>query len=263
MDRGRRLPLDSSGELTQSADDECFLDAPLLPSQKLQPEIRPTFRPVPTVTVAILLAFIQLAFVTLAVVSAYFCTYAGDEVKCKPYIQPFKLNTIVVIAKVVLWILHVLNERFVQYHHYKIRNRGYLNVYRSTRHLKSLSLMIHSTGNAAILVIISAQDSFKSSAHLYLHLILSVLILELILSLACLLMYAVKIYRFNSSMPRPDIIEEEKIHAYQSHLNPEIGFREGTSLEEVIEKQGDTIEYLQRHNAVLSKQLLALTSHQS
>lgn len=38
--------------------------------------------------------------------------------------------------------------------------------------------------------------------------------------------------------------------------------RENSSLEEIVEKQGDVIEYLQRHNALLSKRLLALTSQQ-
>lgn len=40
-------------------------------------------------------------------------------------------------------------------------------------------------------------------------------------------------------------------------------FRETSVLEEIVEKQGDVIEYLQRHNALLSKRLLALTSQQA
>ncbi|CAH2300557.1 transmembrane 192 isoform X1 [Pelobates cultripes] len=263
MERGRRLLLESSGELTQSADEECLIDATLLPSDKLQSDIRPMFNPIPTVPISILLAVIQLVFVTLTVVSAYFCMYAEAEVKekkCKPYIEPFQLNTIVVIAKVFLWIIHVINERFVQYHHTKIRNHGYLNLYRSTKHLKRLPFIVLSTGNTAILVIVSVQDSFENSGHLYISLILSVLILELILSLTYLLIYAGKIYRFNSSKPRPDIIEEENLNMYQRNTSPGIGFRDRASLEEVSEKQADTIEYLQRHNAFLSKQILALTS---
>ncbi|CAH2300556.1 transmembrane 192 isoform X1 [Pelobates cultripes] len=228
MERGRRLLLESSGELTQSADEECLIDATLLPSDKLQSDIRPMFNPIPTVPISILLAVIQLVFVTLTVVSAYFCMYAEAEVKekkCKPYIEPFQLNTIVVIAKVFLWIIHVINERFVQYHHTKIRNHGYLNLYRSTKHLKRLPFIVLSTGNTAILVIVSVQDSFENSGHLYISLILSVLILELILSLTYLLIYAGKIYRFNSSKPRPDIIEEENLNMYQRNTSPGIGFR--------------------------------------
>ncbi|KAG8453858.1 hypothetical protein GDO86_000474 [Hymenochirus boettgeri] len=263
MDRDRRTVHDSSGDLTQSADEDCFLDAPLLPSQKLQSVIRPNFHPLPTVWISILLTLVNFTYVTLAAVAVYFCSFSGEEKKCKQSIDPFQLNTVLVISKVILWLLHVVNERFVQHHHCKARNRGYLRLYQSTRHLKTLPLIIHSTGNAAILLIISAKDSFEGHGQLYPCLILSVLLLELILSVICLIIYTVVIWRFNRSKPRPDIIEDEKINAYQSHVNPEIGFRYGASLEEVVEKQGDTIEFLHRHNALLSKQLLALSSPQN
>ncbi|KAG9479963.1 transmembrane protein 192 isoform X2 [Eleutherodactylus coqui] len=218
MDRARRLLLESSGELTQSSDDECLLDAPLLPSQKLQSEIRPTFHPVPTVAVSIILLLIQVAFVALTSVAVYFCVFNGDKDLCKQYITPFDLTNTVIISKVILWLLHVVNERFINHQHCKAKSRGYLNLYRSTRHLKTSPLIIHST---------------------------------------------VQICKFNKSMPRPDIIEEEQMHAFQSRVNPGIGFREGASLEDVVEKQGDTIEYLQRHNALLSRQLLSLTKQQT
>ena len=38
--------------------------------------------------------------------------------------------------------------------------------------------------------------------------------------------------------------------------------RDGSSLEEVVEKQADLIEYLKQHNTLLSKRILALTSQQ-
>ncbi|KAG8592576.1 hypothetical protein GDO81_000550 [Engystomops pustulosus] len=218
MDRTRRLLLDSSGELTQSADDDCLLDAPLLPSQKLHAEIRPTFHPVPTVSVSIFLLLIQVAFVALTCVAVFFCVYNGEEEQCKLYLAPFSLSTAVVISKVCLWLLHVIYERFIQHRLFKVRSHGYLGLYRSVRNLKTLPLLIHST---------------------------------------------VQIYKFNKSMPRPDIIEEEQIHSFQSRINPGIGFRERASLEDVVEKQGDTIEYLQRHNALLSQQILALTQQQT
>ncbi|XP_071976343.1 transmembrane protein 192 [Engystomops pustulosus] len=262
MDRTRRLLLDSSGELTQSADDDCLLDAPLLPSQKLHAEIRPTFHPVPTVSVSIFLLLIQVAFVALTCVAVFFCVYNGEEEQCKLYLTPFSLSTAVVISKVCLWLLHVIYERFIQHRLFKVRSHGYLGLYRSVRNLKTLPLLIHSTGNAAALLIISAKDSFGYN-NLFLYLLLIVLILELILSVIFILMHTVQIYKFNKSMPRPDIIEEEQIHSFQSRINPGIGFRERASLEDVVEKQGDTIEYLQRHNALLSQQILALTQQQT
>ncbi|MEE6461073.1 hypothetical protein FKM82_001182 [Ascaphus truei] len=202
----------------------------------------------------------NVAYVALAFVTFVLCSFYDEEKKCMQYMKPFDLTSVLIISKVILWIFEVLYERFVQHHHSKVRNRGYLNLYRSTRQLKVLPLIVHSTGNAAVLLIISAQNSF---GNWYLYVILSVLGLELILSLIFLTIYTVRIHKFNRRMPSPDIIEEEQMHAYGSNVNSEIGFREGTSLEEIVEKQGDVIEYLQQHNALLSKKLLGTSLHQN
>lgn len=69
-----------------------------------------------------------------------------------------------------------------------------------------------------------------------------------------------KVRKFNKAKPQPDILEEEKVHAYPSNITSETGFRTISSLEEIIEKQGDIIVYLKRHSALLSKRLLAFTS---
>ncbi|XP_077135572.1 transmembrane protein 192 isoform X6 [Ranitomeya variabilis] len=217
MERNRGL-LESSGELTQSTDIEYLLNAPLLPSHKLYVDTRPKFHPVPTVCVVVLLLLIQVAFVALTCVAVFFCVFNGEEEMCKRYIAPLNLSTTVVIAKVLLWLLHVINERFVQHQHCRAKGRGYLKLYWSVRHLKTVSLVTLST---------------------------------------------VKIHRFNRSMPRPDIIEEEHIHSYKRHILPGIGFRERSSLEDVIEKQGDTIEYLKQHNAALSQKILSLLPQQT
>lgn len=37
--------------------------------------------------------------------------------------------------------------------------------------------------------------------------------------------FSVKISNFNRAKPRPDIIEEEKMYAYPSHITSEVGFR--------------------------------------
>lgn len=34
----------------------------------------------------------------------------------------------------------------------------------------------------------------------------------------------VKVSNFNRAKPRPDIIEEEKMYAYPSHITSEVGF---------------------------------------
>ncbi|XP_038256308.1 transmembrane protein 192 isoform X1 [Dermochelys coriacea] len=251
-------------EITQSTEDDPLLDAQLLPPHALHSQLRPRFHAIPTVLIANFLLLIHVAFVVLVFLAGIYCSYVNpNEDECPGnYTNPLKVQSVIIIAKVILWILHVVFERYLQHHHSKVRCRGYLMIYRSTRHLKRLPLLIHSTGNAALLLILSAQHSFPNYSKKYLYLILGVLCLELICSLTCIVIYTVKISNFNKARPRPDIIEEEKMYAYPSHITSEVGFRESSSLEEIVEKQGDVIDYLQRHNALLSKKLLALTSQQ-
>ncbi|XP_041910850.1 transmembrane protein 192-like [Arvicola amphibius] len=125
------------------------------------------------------------------------------------------------------------------------------------------AVSLPSSGNTALLLLLCMQHSFPEPSSLYLELILAVLALELICSLSCLLLYAVKIRRFNRSKPQPDVLEEERMYAHPSNIASETGFRTISSLEEIVEKQGDIIVYLKRHNALLSKRLLDLASQPS
>ncbi|XP_055260993.1 transmembrane protein 192 isoform X3 [Moschus berezovskii] len=204
-------------DLIQSIEDDPLLDTQHLPHHSLHAHFRPRFHPLPTVIIANLLLLIHLVFVTLAFLTAVLCSYPNPmEDKCPGnYTNPLKVQTVIILGKVILWILYFLLERYIQYHHCKVRNRGYNKIYRSTRHLKRLPLMIHST---------------------------------------------VKIQKFNKAKPQPDVLEEETIYAYSNNITSETGFRPLSSLEELVEKQGDIIVYLKRHNALLSQRLLAFSS---
>ncbi|XP_036022525.1 transmembrane protein 192 isoform X3 [Onychomys torridus] len=216
MAAGGRLE-DGSLEILQSMDDDPLLDTQPLPYHSLHAHFRPRFHPLPTVIIANLLLFIHVVFVTLAFLTGVLCSYPNpNEDKCpENYTNPLKVQTVIILGKVSLWILHLLLDRYIQYHHSKVRSHGYSQIYRSTRHLKTLPLMVHSS---------------------------------------------VKVRRFNRAKPQPDVLEEEKISAYPSNTASETGFRTISSLEEIVEKQGDIIAYLKRHNALLSKRLLDLAS---
>ncbi|XP_040598165.1 transmembrane protein 192 isoform X2 [Mesocricetus auratus] len=216
MAAGGRLE-DGSLDLLQSTDDDPLLDAQPLPQLSLHAHFRPRFHPLPTVIIANLLLLIHVVFVILAFLTGVLCLYPNpNEDKCpEKYTSPLKVQTVIVLGKVILWILHLLLERYIQYHHSKVRSRGYSQIYRSTRHLKTFALMIHSS---------------------------------------------VRIRRFNRAKPQPDVLEEEKIYAHPSNMASETGFRTVSSLEEIVEKQGDVIAYLKRHNALLSKRVLDLAS---
>ncbi|XP_033869875.1 transmembrane protein 192 [Acipenser ruthenus] len=257
----------SSLEITQSLEEDPLVDGPLIPPDVLDSAIRPQFQSLPTSWLAILLTCIHAAFFGLSVALAVFCSIKENVVNCQQYIHDFETQTVIAIAKVALWLLIAVFERYVQHRHSRTRNRGYLQFYRSTRNLKRLPFFIHSAGNAAFLLILSARLSFKSNEQslMYMYLLLGVLVLELCFSVPCLLFYTVKVMQFNTEKPAPDINQEERSNAYsgtRSLINTEIGFRDSSSVEEVVEKQADLIEYLKQHNTLLSKRLLSLTSQQ-
>ncbi|XP_051037905.1 transmembrane protein 192 isoform X1 [Phodopus roborovskii] len=261
MAAGGRLE-DGSLDILQSMDDDPLLDTQPLPHHSLHAYFRPRFHPLPTVIIANLLLLIHVVYVILAFLTGVLCLYPNpNEDKCpEKYTNPLKVQTVIILGKVILWILHLLLERYIQYQHSKVRSRGYSKIYQSTRHLKTLALMVHSSGNTVLLLLLCVQHSFPEPSKLYLELILAILALELICSLSCLLLYAVRIRRFNRAKPQPDVLEEEKMYAHPSNIASETGFRTMSSLEEIVEKQGDIIAYLKRHNALLSKRLLDLAS---
>uniref|UniRef100_A0A8C3XAN4 Transmembrane protein 192 n=1 Tax=Catagonus wagneri TaxID=51154 RepID=A0A8C3XAN4_9CETA len=108
---------------------------------------RPGMEPIPQSWPLATVVFVILAFLT-----GILCSYPNPiEDKCPGnYTNPLKVQTVIILGKVILWVLHFLLERYIQYHHSKVRNRGYNKIYRSTRHLKSLLLMIHSTGKPPV-----------------------------------------------------------------------------------------------------------------
>uniref|UniRef100_A0A8C6VPK3 Transmembrane protein 192 n=1 Tax=Naja naja TaxID=35670 RepID=A0A8C6VPK3_NAJNA len=226
-------------EVTQSMDDDPLLDAPLLPRHTLHSRLHPEFHAIPTVFVANVLLLLHVTFVVLAFVTGVICSYTDSSEDTCPenYTYPFKVQTTITIAKVILWMLHLFLERYIHFHHSKARSKGYLRIYRTTRHLKRIPLLIQSTGNVALLLILSLQHSFPNHNKMYLCFMLGILAMELICSLICLVVYTVKVSNFNQAKPRPDIIEEEKMYSYPNQVTSEVGFREFSSLEEVVEKQ--------------------------
>ncbi|XP_067896144.1 transmembrane protein 192 isoform X2 [Heterodontus francisci] len=208
---------DSSIDVTQSVEEDLFIDQPLLYADALVGDVRAHFKGVSTVWWGILLMFLNVAFVALAFPLGFLCVTPADI--CRNVLQSFNPTTIIVITKSILWALYALFECYLQAQHSNARNRGYLSLYRSTRHLKRLPLLIHS---------------------------------------------AAKIIKFNRNKPCPDIQEEERRHRYPNVTNvlSETGFRDGSNLENLVEKQADLIDYLKMHNVQLSKRLLTLISQQ-
>ncbi|XP_071025247.1 transmembrane protein 192-like [Oncorhynchus clarkii lewisi] len=241
----------SSVDVSQSVEEDPLVDGPLISHDALQSAIRREFITLPTHCPAVLL---QVVYVSLSVCVAVVCVFEVGREECVRVLGNVRGQSVVVIGKVFVWLCVLLFGVCVQHHHSRVRSRGYLRFYRDNRTLKHLPFLIHSAGNTAVLVVMSAD--LPEADHLPVYLLLGILGLELLVSLPCLIIYTVRVVRFNRDRAGPDISQEEPSNSYNT---TETGFREGSSLEEVVEKQADLIDYLKQHNTLLSKRLLNMT----
>ncbi|KAM6972386.1 transmembrane protein 192 [Aplochiton taeniatus] len=248
----------TSVDFNQSMEDDPLVDGPLISPNALHSAIRREFQTVPTSFLAVLLSILHVVYVALSVTLAVVCVLKfGKEEECVRLLGSVSGESVIVLGKVGLWLLVALFGVCVHHHHHQVRSRGYLRFYRDTRGLKQLPFIVHSSGNVALLVVLAS----KLSEPVHLYVLLGVLGLELLVALPLLVVYTVKVVRFNSERAGPDITQDENSHNF-SHtaLASETGFREGSHLEEVVEKQADLIEYLKQHNTLLSKRLLHLSA---
>ncbi|XP_034044245.1 transmembrane protein 192 isoform X2 [Thalassophryne amazonica] len=247
-----------SGDVTQSVDEESRVDEPLISADDLDSAITEKFLVLPTLYQAALLSLLQVIFVVLSLCVALLCLLRFDqEAVCKSVFGSVKEESAIVFGKVCLWLLLLLFTWSMKHHHSRARSQGYLSVYRRMQHLKHLPLTIHSTGN--VLLLLSLVSGLSQTVFVYI--LISVLCVELLVTLLFLIHYIVRVMQFNSAKPAPDVIQEVRLYGGSSTVTPtETGFRGGSRLEEVVNKQADLIEYLKDHNALLSKRLLNLSA---
>ncbi|XP_037546415.1 transmembrane protein 192 [Nematolebias whitei] len=247
-----------SGDMTLSTEEDSLVEGPLISADALHSAIRREFQTIPTTCPAGLLSLLHVLYVIFSTCVALLCVLKfGQEEVCTNILHGVQGDSVIVFGKVFLWVLMLLFSIWMQHHHTRVRSRGYLQFYRRTRRLKQLPLILHSIGNVLLLALLA----MKLPQNLHMYLMLSILGLELLVALPFLVYYTVKVMQFNKERAAPDVSQEELSHTGAVRTAPtETGFRGPTSLEEVVEKQADLIEYLKQHNTLLSKRLLNLTA---
>uniref|UniRef100_A0A8C2Z7B5 Transmembrane protein 192 n=1 Tax=Cyclopterus lumpus TaxID=8103 RepID=A0A8C2Z7B5_CYCLU len=252
--------------MSRSTEEDSLVDGPLISADALHSAIRREFQTIPTPCHAILLSLLHVVYVVLSMCVAVLCVLElGQKEVCASILGNVRGDSVIVFGKVCLWVLVLLFTGCVQHHHGQARSRGYLRFYRQTQGLKHLPLTVHSAGTVAVTLKEECVSVFVyvfCAGNVLLLVILAVVLgFELLVALPCLLYYTVQVMRFNRERAAPDVSQEEHSlnHSVVS-LPRETGFREGSSLQEVVEKQADLIEYLKQHNTLLSKRLLNLTA---
>ncbi|XP_072320096.1 transmembrane protein 192 [Eucyclogobius newberryi] len=245
-------------DLTRSLDEDSMVDGPLISADGLHSAIRREFQTLPTYCQAALLSVLHVVYVVLSILVAVVCILKGDSVdQCDSVLQSVGAVGAIVFGKVFLWVLVLLFSVCTKYHHRQARSRGYLKFYRRMQEVIHMPLVFHSGGNALLLWILAAN--LKQELRMYL--VLAVLVVELLVAVPCLMYYTVKVVQFNGERAAPDVSQEELLRNFSVTSVPtETGFRDGSNLAEVVDKQADLIEYLKQHNTLLSRRLLSLTA---
>uniref|UniRef100_A0A8C6S4W6 Transmembrane protein 192 n=1 Tax=Neogobius melanostomus TaxID=47308 RepID=A0A8C6S4W6_9GOBI len=253
-----QYPSATDVDLSRSMDEDAMVDGPLISPDALHSVIRREFQSLPTYWHSVLLSMVHVVYVVLSILVAILCILEENNVEqCNNILQPVGGVGAIVFSKVFLWGLVLLFTVCVKYHHRQARSRGYLKFYRQTHEVIHLPLVLHSGGNTLLLWVVVS----KIPEGLRTYLVLTILGVELLVALPCLVYYTVKVVQFNRERAAPDVSHDEHVHNFSvSSLPTETGFREGSSLEEVVDKQADLIEYLKQHNTLLSRRLLNLTA---
>eukprot|EP00128_Syssomonas_multiformis_P011783 Colp12_sorted_trinity150504_noHs@16552 len=184
----------------ESTENECLLT---VPDGGFDTRELHAYRRIPTLWAALVEI---LVIVTLEVLMFLPLDAKGQDPSKLEYDPPYPLLT---ALHVFVWVVITLLERYKYYHHRVSRLNGFLRFYRQTRNLRKVSFVVLSVGNAVLLVL-TMYWTWDESYHglTRLNVMQIVYSIECALCSLCLVIYAVRVVRFNRSTQPPDAHSE-------------------------------------------------------
>lgn len=245
-----------------TADSVNFLirDATPLINPLGSPDLEPPFKSVATAGVIIfqilsLLSIVALSFILPAIL--------GDDGR-----SPHDAYTILQYLHACLWAIMLLVDCYLRKQHNILTCNGYIHFYQVTKRLRRVNVYVFSAGCAVLSVTAVVMDNYcrdrkactraPLAAVNYLQILF---IVEALVALPFLVKYLGMTISFHKNKCRPDIQHDELLLSYiQSQSSGgELGFRDGSFLEDIVEKQADMIRYLKKYNAFLGRKILTLS----
>eukprot|EP01119_Soliformovum_irregulare_P018354 TRINITY_DN5603_c0_g1_i1.p1 TRINITY_DN5603_c0_g1~~TRINITY_DN5603_c0_g1_i1.p1 ORF type:complete len:221 (+),score=24.79 TRINITY_DN5603_c0_g1_i1:97-759(+) len=167
--------------------------------------------------------------------------------------SPFELK---VVSHICLWVIVAGLNRFIHYFMRQARQRGYLQLYRQTKLLVRLPVIIWAFGNAAnalllIFVSPSSQEFF----------LIGVVATEMLSITVCSIIYCVLVIKHNRNKPLPDPQTDFAGRLYrQSTSSPMMDLSDrlsyfGNPDQEIIESQAEMLRYREDQQESLSRLL--------
>ncbi|CAN7982456.1 unnamed protein product [Ixodes hexagonus] len=245
-----------------TADSVNFLirdSAPLI-NPCCSPDLEPPFKGVATAGVII---FQILSLLSLVALSFILPGIVGDDGR-----GPHDAYTILQYLHACLWAIMLLVDCYLRKQHNILTCNGYIHFYQVTKRLRRVNIYVFSAGCAVLSVTAVVMDNYCperkacSGAPLTAVNYLQILfVIEAVAALPFLAKYLGMTINFHKNKCRPDIQHDELLLSYMQSqsLGGDLGFRDGSFLEDIVEKQADMIRYLKKYNAFLGRKILTLS----
>uniref|UniRef100_A0A1B6ELE6 Transmembrane protein 192 n=1 Tax=Cuerna arida TaxID=1464854 RepID=A0A1B6ELE6_9HEMI len=215
------------------------------------------FKPLNSSWVGALLLFLVILQELVGVVTVLFWPVKARH--CEPLF-------LLLYSHACLWFLVLFLDHVLKWHHNKLRLEGYLSAYEQMTKYGSLPFYVVSLGITVMLVIITIYHQVHIvlepvctlAWHSPLMVALGTTSLECVLLSYILILYLVKVHKFNAVRAPPDVNSFDTWDAFTSQ---EVGYRErGEDVQELLQKQADSIRYYKDAIEVLQRKVMGLTA---
>lgn len=237
-----------------------YKDATPLVNPVSAPELEPPFR---IVTSSAAIAFQGLSLVAVTALSFFLPLVSSESSR-----SPTDAYSVVLYAHVCLWAVMMLIDCYLRHQHNILHCSGYIYFYQLTRRLRRANVYIVSAGSTMLLLLSVLVDNYchdrgacPGSPLKPVHYVQILVTLETLLALPFLVKYLVMTLNFHKNKYKLDSLHDELLLSFMHSQTSvgDLGFRDDTYFEDVLEKQSDMIRYLKRYNAFLGRKILNLS----
>ncbi|XP_064471836.1 transmembrane protein 192-like isoform X1 [Ornithodoros turicata] len=234
-------------------------DATTLVSPDVIFDTEPPFKSAATAAVIIF----QLLCIVALLVAAGTLPYVTA-----PDRSPDDAYSILQYCHVCIWAIMIITNQYLHREHNILNCSGYIRFYQKTKKMRKATMFIFSSGCVLLLIAAVVIDNYCPKRDTcsplslrpvnYLHIVFA---LEAVSAVPIIVVYLAMTLNFHRNKFKQDTQHDEVLLSFlhsQSSV-ADIGFRDGTVLEDIIEKQSDMIKYLKKYNAFLGKKILNLS----
>lgn len=248
-----------------------------------------SFKPLRTTFFVIIQIFLNVILFAESIVYLDFTKYCTNNTKIVDNLTTNDLlrnietvfqrdcSAIVIFSIVLVWIFTWCLLLGFTILHRRHRSSGYLKLHSETSHITYIPMIIMTIGNILLLIAVTLKMDHLlfNTGTIFTKPIFSFVLqiitgLEFIIIFISLLVYIVKVIKFNKSQAMPDVFNENYVSSMPTIFNARTAVtvgpgvrdqdKEVTMLQSVCEQQANLIEYLRHRCNVLSGRLHQVTT---